>query len=135
MNDDGTDWLSPAGGGDFDAPVLVVDVEMTPSLDDVMAIPITDMRGGQRAELNLRCFRLPEHAIVVCTVTHPGEGTLEAQAPGQNVGNDQTLHAVVYPDNFSNASVMAGHHAVNWMAVTTDGGERRELVTTDFRFP
>jgi len=67
VNDDGTDWLSPAGGGDFDASVLVVDVEMTPSLDDVMAIPITDMRGGQRAELNLRCFRLPEHAIVAGT--------------------------------------------------------------------
>ncbi len=135
VSDDGADWLSPAGGGDFDASVVVADADTAPALDDVMAIPTTDMRGGQRAELNVRCFRLPDDAAVVCAVTHPGGETLETQAPGQSVGNDQTLHTAVYPESFPNAPVMAGHHTVNWVALSADGRERRELVTTDFRFP
>lgn len=131
VDETGSDWLTTAAG-DFESCVIAHEPRPFASLDAVMAIPSTDLRGGQ-AELAVRCFRLPEGARVVCAVTPPGNDPIEADAPGHEVGPDQTLHSIVYPNNFEGAPGVAGTHSVNWIAVASDGGERRELVSANFR--
>jgi predicted nucleotide-binding protein len=133
VNEAGADWLSPTAGGDFEGSVVAQQASAVAELDGVMAIPTTDMRGS-RVELNVRCFRLPADVRILCVVTAPDHDPLEEEVPGQEVGPDQTLHSTVYPDAFVGSPRVAGTHLVRWVAVATDG-ERRELVTADFRIP
>lgn len=134
INESTQDWLSSKSGGDFDASRIDWEPQSTGALTATMAIPTTDLRGGQNAELNLRCFRLPEGTRIVCSVTPPEHEPLEAEASGVPGGEDQLLFSLVYPGDFDDAPVIAGTHAVSWTSAAANGGERRELAVSEFRF-
>jgi len=132
--DSGTDWLDPTAAGDFDVGVIRWEPQ-THALppNDVIAIPKVEMRGGQRVELSLRCFRLPAEATVSCVVTTPDGARFVAHALGSSAGGHQRLFSLVFPEDFDGPPIMAGHHPVSWRAATKDG-EDNELAVDEFRF-
>ena len=132
VNETTQDWLAPETGGDFEAAPIIWQPQSPGGLAATFAIPTTDMRGGHRVELNLRTYQLPDDAAVVCVVTPPGAPSVESQPEGNPAGENQHLFATVYPDEFEHAGVVAGHHAVEWLALI--GDQRRQLAVTEFRY-
>jgi predicted nucleotide-binding protein len=128
------DWLTVETAGDFEGAVVAWVPQAPASLDFVVAIPSTELRSGQRAELSLRCYRVPIDGEVTCTVTPPAGEPVTTHADGASAGADQLLYLLAYPENFAEASIVAGTHAVAWTLAVGDG-EHRELAVSDFRFP
>lgn len=128
------DWLSVETAGDFEAAVVEWAPQAPANLDFVVAIPSTELRSGQRAELSLRCYRVPIDGRVTCSVIPPAGEPVTTHVEGAPAGADQLLYSLAYPENFADASVIAGAHAVAW-TLEVGNGERRDLAVSDFRFP
>jgi hypothetical protein len=129
------DWLVPETGGDFDAARVDWAPQSAAALTSTVAIPTAELQGGQRAILTLRCYHLPERTRVFCVVAPPGAEAVELEAQGVVAGADQLLFSIVYPENFEDTGVVAGHHAVTWMSADADSDTRKELAIDGFRFP
>jgi hypothetical protein len=95
-----------------------------------IAFPSSEVR-GERAHLRLRRWLGSQRQEpMVCRVDgHLGQ--FEAVIPPRSAGGGWVEYDATFPQDFEEAGVSAGSHAVSWRATSPD----EELAADEFRFP